>query len=85
MFATQLLRELDTDQNKNTIYQNARATTVKNITVARKTFSRANVPLVFSSKQCVAKKYCHCTKAHFGISTICHKIYDKCDFCRNAS
>ena len=35
--------ESDTDQNKNTIYQNARATTVKNITVARKTFSRANV------------------------------------------
>ena len=33
--------ESDTDQNKNTIYQNARATTVKNITVARKTFSRA--------------------------------------------
>ena len=41
MFATQLLGESDTDQNKNTIYQNARATTVKNITVARKTFSRA--------------------------------------------
>ena len=28
--ATQLLGESDTDQHKNTIYQNARATTVKN-------------------------------------------------------
>ena len=34
-FVTQLLGESDTDQNKNTIYKNARVMTVKNIIVLR--------------------------------------------------
>ena len=47
MLPTQLLGESDMDQNQNTIYQNARVTTVKNIIVARETFSRANIRYIY--------------------------------------